>query len=156
MSRATSSHFAKYFYDIYSEYITPCTVMIYTMSVVIRSRLRSYTPYARGLQSDSTEWIILWMTHKEKLANPFILFGAMNKFSCFILPIIHAYNAGISWLRLEDAALVIYPAPVGRYDSGCISWLWSHLPTSVDITTLIDERVPCLTTSTVKDFAWSG
>jgi hypothetical protein len=29
MSRVTSSHFAKYFYDIYFEYITPCAVMTY-------------------------------------------------------------------------------------------------------------------------------
>jgi hypothetical protein len=35
MSRVTSSHFAKYFCDIYSEYITPCTVMIYDMSDTI-------------------------------------------------------------------------------------------------------------------------
>jgi hypothetical protein len=30
------------------------------------------------------------------LANLFILFRTMNKFSYHILPIIHAYNAGIS------------------------------------------------------------
>jgi hypothetical protein len=29
MSRVTSSHFVKYFCDIYYEYIAPCTVMIY-------------------------------------------------------------------------------------------------------------------------------
>jgi hypothetical protein len=29
MSRVTSSHFAKYFCDTYSEYITPCEVMTY-------------------------------------------------------------------------------------------------------------------------------
>jgi uncharacterized protein YhjY with autotransporter beta-barrel domain len=34
MSRATSLHFAKYFCDIYSEYITLCTVMTYAMSDV--------------------------------------------------------------------------------------------------------------------------
>jgi hypothetical protein len=32
MSHVTSSHFTKYFCDIYSEYITPCTVMIYVTS----------------------------------------------------------------------------------------------------------------------------
>jgi hypothetical protein len=36
MSRVTSSHFAKYFYDTYSEYITPCAVMIYTTPDAIR------------------------------------------------------------------------------------------------------------------------
>jgi hypothetical protein len=29
MSRVTSSHFAKYFCDTYSEYITPCVVVTY-------------------------------------------------------------------------------------------------------------------------------
>jgi hypothetical protein len=81
------------------------------------SRLRGYVPYARGLRSSLAEWIILRMTRKRKLANSFILFGAMNKFSCLILPIIHAYNAGISRLRSEDATLIVYPTPVGRYDS---------------------------------------
>jgi hypothetical protein len=42
------------------------------------SCLRGYTPYAQGLRSGSTEWIILQrMARKGKLANPFILFGAM-------------------------------------------------------------------------------
>jgi hypothetical protein len=36
ISRATSSHFAKYFCDIYFEYITPCTVMIHATSDAIR------------------------------------------------------------------------------------------------------------------------
>jgi hypothetical protein len=63
------------------------------------SRLCDYTPYARGLRSGPAEWITLRMTHKGKLAKPFILFGAMNKFSCLILPIIHAYNVGISRLQ---------------------------------------------------------
>jgi hypothetical protein len=60
------------------------------------SRLRGYVPYARRLQSGLTEWIILRMAGKRKLVNFFILFGAMNKFSYLILPIIHAYNVGIS------------------------------------------------------------
>jgi hypothetical protein len=37
MSQVTNSHYAKYFYDIYSEYITPCMVMIYAMSDAIRA-----------------------------------------------------------------------------------------------------------------------
>jgi hypothetical protein len=47
------------------------------------------------------------------LANSFILFGAMKKVSCLILPIIHAYNAGISRLQLEDVTPVICPTLVG-------------------------------------------
>jgi hypothetical protein len=36
ISRATSSHFTKYFCDIYFEYITPCVVMIHVKSDAIR------------------------------------------------------------------------------------------------------------------------
>jgi hypothetical protein len=36
MSRVTSSHFAKYFCNAYSEYITPHTVMTYAMPDAIR------------------------------------------------------------------------------------------------------------------------
>jgi hypothetical protein len=36
MSQMTSSHFARYFYDTYSEYITPCTIMTYTTSNAMR------------------------------------------------------------------------------------------------------------------------
>jgi hypothetical protein len=35
MSQVISSHFAKYFCDTYSEYITPCAVMTYAMSDAI-------------------------------------------------------------------------------------------------------------------------
>jgi hypothetical protein len=173
ISQVTSSHFAKYFCDTYSEYITPCAVMTYG------SCLRSYVPYARGLRSGPVEWIIRRMARKRKLANSFILFRAINKFSCLILTIIHAYNAGISWLQSEDTTLIIRLTPVRgrdssrmldsgrkiwlqlyiltldalpdsgwRHDSDRISWLQSR------ITALVDERDACLTTSAVKDFAW--
>jgi hypothetical protein len=36
MSQVTSSHFAKYFCNIYSEYITPCVAMTYATSDAIR------------------------------------------------------------------------------------------------------------------------
>jgi hypothetical protein len=100
--------------------------------LIYGSCLRGYVPYARGLRSSPVEWIILWMAHKRKLANSFILFGAMNKFSCLILPIIHAYNVGISQLRSEDVTLVVCPTPVGRHDSDRMpnsGWrmrLWSY------------------------------
>jgi hypothetical protein len=90
-----SLRFAKYFCDTYSEYITPCAVMTYAMFDLYGSRLRGYVPYTRGLRSDPAKWIILQMAHKRKLANSFILFRAMNRFSSLILPIIHAYNVGI-------------------------------------------------------------
>jgi hypothetical protein len=35
MSQVTSTRFAKYFCDTYSEYITPCVVMIYATSNAI-------------------------------------------------------------------------------------------------------------------------
>jgi hypothetical protein len=80
----------------------------------------------------------------------------MNGFSCHILPIIHVYNIGISWLwsyvrlYLEDVTLsyaqlqsegatlvvcttlIVCPTPVGRHgsdhmsDSGQKTWLWSY------------------------------
>jgi hypothetical protein len=111
------------------------------------SHLRGYVPYTRGLRSGRTEWIILRIAHKKKLANSFILFGAMNKFSCLRLPIIHAYNVGIfrlqSYARLRSEhttpivcpTLVICLTPVGRHDFGCISWLQTHFPIPVDIMT---------------------
>jgi hypothetical protein len=44
MSQVTSSHFAKYFCDIYSKYITPCTVIIYATSDAIQvTPLRLHT-----------------------------------------------------------------------------------------------------------------
>jgi hypothetical protein len=36
MSQVTSSHFAMYFCDTYSEYITPCTIMTYATSDAIQ------------------------------------------------------------------------------------------------------------------------
>jgi hypothetical protein len=71
----------------------------------------------------------------------------MNKFSYHILPIIHAYDAGISrlwsyaWLwsyarlRSEDTTSVLCPTPIKRHDSGRISRLRSHFLALVDITT---------------------
>jgi hypothetical protein len=105
-------------------------------------RLCGYIPYAHGLQSSPAEWIILQMTHKRKLANSFVLFGAMNKFSCLILPIIHAYNAGIFWLRSEDVTSVVCPTPVRRHDSdsmpdsGRRMQLWSYARHRLYILTL--------------------
>jgi hypothetical protein len=61
------------------------------------------------------------MAHKRKLANSYLLFGAMNKFSCLILPIIHAYNVGISQLRSEDVTPIVCPTPIGRHDSDRMS-----------------------------------
>jgi hypothetical protein len=111
------------------------------------SRLHGYTPYAQGLWSVLAEWIILRMAHKGKLANPFILFRAMNKFSCLILPIIHAYDTGISrlrsyawpwwyaWLWSEDTTSIVCPTPIGIYDSSRISWLQLHFLTPIDVMT---------------------
>jgi hypothetical protein len=85
--------------------------------ILYRSCLHGYVPYAHGLRSGLVEWIILRMDRKRKFANSFILFGAMNKFSCLILPIIHDYNTGIFRLRTKDATLVVCSTPVKRHDS---------------------------------------
>jgi hypothetical protein len=87
------------------------------------SGLHGYVPHAHKLWYSSAEWIILRMDRKRKLTNFFILFGAMNKFSCLILPIIHAYNVGISRLRSEGMTLVVCPTLVGRRD-------FCHMPDS--------------------------
>jgi hypothetical protein len=52
MSQVTSSHFAKYFYDICSEYITPCEVMTYATSNVIWAM----PPRLCTLCSQATVW----------------------------------------------------------------------------------------------------
>jgi hypothetical protein len=52
MSRVTSSHFAKYFYDIYSEYIAPCIVIIYATFDVKRVK----PPRLHTLRSGATVW----------------------------------------------------------------------------------------------------
>jgi hypothetical protein len=115
--------------------------------MLYRSRLHGYTPYAQGLRSSPADWIILLMARNGKLANPCTLFGAMNKFLYLILLIIHAYNTGISWLRLyaqlrsyarfwsEDATPIVCPTQIRRYDSYRTSQLWSHFLTSANITT---------------------
>jgi hypothetical protein len=84
------------------------------------SRISNDASYACGLWSNPAEWIILWMDRKSKLANNLSI-HSNNVFSFHILPIIHAYNIGISWLRsytrfelharlrLEDMTSVIYP-----------------------------------------------
>jgi hypothetical protein len=45
MSRVTSSYFAKYFCDTYSEYITPCVVMTYATPDDIRVTHTTLTGY---------------------------------------------------------------------------------------------------------------
>jgi hypothetical protein len=50
MSRVACSHFAKYFCDTYSEYITPCTIMTYAMSDAIWVTF----PWLRVLRSQAT------------------------------------------------------------------------------------------------------
>jgi hypothetical protein len=121
VSEVTSSHFAKYFCDTYSEYITQCTIMTYATF----DALRVTPPRLRTLCSQATfcsGWVDNTMNgSQEEIGKLFILFRTLDKFSYHILPIIPAYNAGISWLRSyswlwshawlrsEDMTLVIYP-----------------------------------------------
>jgi hypothetical protein len=71
-------------------------------------------------QFGPTEWIIRRITRKRKSGNLLIIIREMNKFSYLILHILHDYNVGISWLRLEDVTPITCPTLVGRRDSGCI------------------------------------
>jgi hypothetical protein len=52
MSRVTSSYFAKYFCDMYYEYITPCAAMTYATPDAIRVT----PPRLRTLRSWATIW----------------------------------------------------------------------------------------------------
>jgi hypothetical protein len=71
-----------------------------------------------------------------------------------MLPIIHAYSAGIS--RLQSYArlrsyiptLITLPDSGRCHNFGRISRLWLR------ITTPVDEHAACLTTSAVKGFTW--
>jgi hypothetical protein len=89
------------------------------------SCLCGYTPYARRLRIDPTEWIIQRMVCKRKSANLFILFRAMNKIAYHILLIIHPYNVGTSQLRSCMPTLVVHP------NFGHTSGLRSHIMTPV-------------------------
>jgi hypothetical protein len=131
MSQVTSSHFARYFCDTYPEYITPCTIMTYAMSDAIWVMPLQL----RTLRLRATVWSD-WMDNstndsQEEIGWPFILFRTLDKFPYHILPIIDAYDAGISWLRSyarlrshaqlwsEDMTPVVY------LDSDRPSRLWS-------------------------------
>jgi hypothetical protein len=50
MSRVINSHFAKYCYDIYSEYITPCTVMCTVMTYAASDAIRVTPLWLRTLR----------------------------------------------------------------------------------------------------------
>jgi hypothetical protein len=78
-------------------------------------------------QFGPTEWIIRRITHKRKSGNLLIIFREMNKFSYLILHVLHDYNVGISWLRLEDVTPITCPTLVGRRDSSQKMWLWSYV-----------------------------
>jgi hypothetical protein len=52
MSQVTSSHFTKYFYDTYFEYIIPCMVITYVTSDTIWVT----PPRLRTLRSRATIW----------------------------------------------------------------------------------------------------
>jgi hypothetical protein len=91
--------------------------------MIYRPCLRGYAPYTQGIRSSLTEWIIRQIARMRKLANLFILFRAMNNFSYLILPIIHAYNAGISQLQLHARLWSEDLTPVGWRNS-------DHMPHS--------------------------
>jgi hypothetical protein len=139
MRWVTCSHLIKYFCDIYSEYITPCTVMIYVTSNAIRVT----PPWLHTLRSGATVWTVRVdnTTNSSKPANLFILFREMNKFLYHILPIIHAYNAGTSRLDRTSRLRSYIPTPVIHPDSDRTIQLCSHISTLV---VHHDSGVPCI------------
>jgi hypothetical protein len=63
MSQVTSSYFAKYFCDTYSEYITPCKLMIYATFDAIRVT----PPWLRTLRSRASfAWVDNAMNDSQK------------------------------------------------------------------------------------------
>jgi hypothetical protein len=119
------------------------------------TRLRGYAPYAHGLWSGSTEWIILRMAHKRKLANRL----SYSK---------HWISFHIIYYPLYILIMQLYHDSGSMRNSDRISQLRSHFLISADVTTSnisplwfcittpINEHAIYLTTSAVKDFAWSG
>jgi hypothetical protein len=109
--RWQAHNFTKYFCDIHYEYITPCVVMTCATSDAIW-----VMPPLRTLCS----WVMVW---SDRVDNMMDNSGGNQLTFYHILPIIHAYNAGISRLRSEDVTPIICPTPVERSDSG-------HMPDS--------------------------
>jgi hypothetical protein len=94
--------------------------------------LHGCAPYAQGLRSSLTEWIIQLIALKRKLANPFILFETMNKFFHVIYyPLYmlimqaHPYFGRTSRLRSHITFSVIH------HNSNHMSRLHSYIPTLV-------------------------
>jgi hypothetical protein len=149
MSWVTSSHFAKYFYDIYSEYITPCVVMTYATFDAIRVT----PPWLSTLCSRAmilSNWVDnMTDNSQEKIGQPFIYSNQWIYFHIIYCPlymlIMQVYHDSAcmrdfgcmpdssrkmrlwSYARLhsEDMTLVIYP------DFNRTSRLQSYLLTPV-------------------------
>jgi hypothetical protein len=156
MSQATSSYFAKYFHDVYLEYITSCGIMIYAMPDASRSCLHGCEPYAQGLRSSPTEWIIQRIADKGKLASPFILFKTMNKFFHIIYYPLYMLIMQVYPDFGRMVTPVKCPTPIGRHDSGRMPdsdrktrlrsypQQWSEDATPVVSPTLVHREVPRL------------
>jgi hypothetical protein len=102
-------------------------------------RLHGYAPYACGLRSNPTEWIIWQIAHKRKSTNILSYSKQWISFSYHLLSIIHAYNVGTSWLWSHITASDV------DLDSNRAAWLdrdiasqLSHL--SSDITSMTRQR----------------
>jgi hypothetical protein len=162
MCHTTSSHFAKYFCDTYSECITPYTVMTYATS----DATWFMPPRLRTLRWWATVWSVsvdnTTIGSKRKLANRLSYSEHWINFQiiyCLLYMLKmqvyhnsdHMPDSGQRiWLRLYIPTPVTLSDSDRRHNFRCISWLRSH------ITAPFDERAACLTTSAVKDFAWSG
>jgi hypothetical protein len=83
--------------------------------------LHGYAPYAHGLWSGLTEWIIRRIAQKRKSTNFLSYLKQWISFSYHLLSIIHTYNVGTSRLRSHIMASVIDP------DSGRAAWLGRYI-----------------------------
>jgi hypothetical protein len=68
---------------------------------------------------------------------------------CYTGPMLSSSRKARLWsytrLQSEDATPIVCPTPVGRYNFGYISRLWSHFPTLVIVMTPVIDRAACLT-----------
>jgi hypothetical protein len=141
-------------------------------------RLRGYAPYARGLRSGPTEWIILWMAGKRKLTNQLSYLEHRINFHIIYYPLyMLIMQVCLDSGRIRNFGHMVDSGHMRDFDckpdSGRKIWLQSYIPTPVTlpdsgqhhdfgrlswpqlrIMTPVNECVACLTTSAVKDFAW--
>jgi hypothetical protein len=90
------------------------------------SCLYSYIPYAYGVRSGLTEWLIRQITHRRKSDSRFIYFEQWMNFYIIYYPL----------YMLIMHTMVVYVISIWSYTwFWSYAWLRSYIPTPVDVTT---------------------